>query len=219
MLLNSNQFHIIVSLPKNNLALAESVFEIGKVSAIKMHLNVEHRASGNIFGSWEEEKNLIKEVIKKSNCEVGIMPGTKEKMISEPDYEEIKASGISFLDCYNYDLPNWLIENDIPVMSALGKDFTLDEIDFINQSKVSYIEASIIKPEDYGKDLDQTDLKRYETIVKATSKPIFVPSQKKLTPQDIVTLKNIGISGVLLGVISLGATPEEFKNKLPDFLN
>lgn len=44
-------FPIIVSLPRHDLDLAKAALA-GGASAIKVHLNAHHRASGTTFGSY-----------------------------------------------------------------------------------------------------------------------------------------------------------------------
>ena len=217
-LVNKKDFSIIISLPKNELALAKAAFEY-KIDAIKVHLNVEHRASGTFFGSWREEKETVANIINAATVPVGLMPGTLTKMILPEELKDAISLGIDFIDCYDYDTPLWLYQSKVTKMIALGKDFTFKDIKALNRLKVNVIEASVIKPENYGQELTLKDIELYQSIVSYSQLPVFVPSQKKIKPEHLKMLHKIGVKGVLLGVISLGNTEASFRENIPQFID
>ena len=61
-LLQQNRFSVITSLPRNELKLAEAALK-GGAEAIKVHCNVYHRASGQVFGSYSENRGFLKSLI------------------------------------------------------------------------------------------------------------------------------------------------------------
>ena len=65
---------LIVSLPENNWELARAAIESG-VDAVKLHVNVEHRASGNHFYSTEAYRTEFHKIRSEFTGPLGIVPG------------------------------------------------------------------------------------------------------------------------------------------------
>lgn len=56
-LVTNRKFTLVASLPANRIDLAKAALE-GGAQAIKVHMNVWHRASNNTFGSFRKTKSL-----------------------------------------------------------------------------------------------------------------------------------------------------------------
>ncbi len=205
---------IIVSLPRNDLALAKVAFDCG-ADQVKVHANVEHKASGTRFGTWQEELPIIREILALGLT--GLMPGSVETL-SPQDMVEAEQLGIAFIDIYNTDMPAWMLDSTLPKMIAIGHGSSLEEVTQANALGANFIEASVVSYTDYGKPLTVYDLGLYRQIVQASPKPVYVPSQKRLVPDDLKRLSDIGVQGVILGTLSLGSTPDSFRTLLPLFL-
>lgn len=72
--LKSSKMCLIASIPQNNYELAKAAWEAG-ADAIKVHINIWHRASGNSFGSLEENREVFEKILKDSPVPVGIVAG------------------------------------------------------------------------------------------------------------------------------------------------
>lgn len=210
------EFPVIVSLPRHDLQLAIAAEEC-KVNGIKVHTNVEHVASGTKFSSWPQEREVIREIISKVTCPVGLMPGADET-VSKAELEEAKQSGIAFIDIYEKHMPAWMMDHKTYRMAAVDSSFNVEHVRALESIGVDAIEASIIPSSEYGQKLTVQDLANYFSIVENVSIPVFVPSQKFLTPADLKELLIIGVRGVILGTIVLGNTPESFREKLPEYM-
>lgn len=216
-LIQETGFGVVVSLPKNNLELAKAAFECG-VDAIKVHANVEHKASGTRFGSWSEEKPVIDAILKLATGPVGIMPGAAETL-SPAELDDAADLGIEFLDIYDQDMPAWMLKSEIDKMIAIGHGYSPDTFKGLLQTGfATMIEASIIPSTSYGEPLKASDIAQYAAIVAMSTVPVVVPSQKRLVPSDLAILREIGVKGVILGTISIGSTPESFRENLPEFM-
>jgi len=179
-------------------------------------VNVHHKASGNRFGSWEEEKSIIREILEISSGPVGIMPGAGPTATRE-ELEEAARLGIDFFDIYDFDCPAWMLGLPLARMIAVGADYALDRVTALEEVGLDILEASIVPTENYGKSLSVQDLERYRLIAKATSRPVIVPSQKRIEPGDLPLLRKVGVAGVMLGTISLGDSEECFRERLPAY--
>jgi hypothetical protein len=83
--ITSGSFPIIVSLPRHDLDLARAALD-GGASAIKVHLNAHHRASGTTFGSYTEERAFL-EALAKFGAPMLVMAGQE----TVPTLEEMNA--------------------------------------------------------------------------------------------------------------------------------
>ena len=201
---------LLVSLPRNDLALAEAALEAG-ADGLKVHLNVHHHASGTHFGSWTEEREAIEATLA-LGAPVGIVPGTRECMITPGEAEALESAGVDFVDAYLQDMPDWLPEQarEMSVMAALGWTDAAGGWDLGPlQGRCSLLEASVVPPDGYGAPLQAEDLVAYAAIARRhPGLPALVPTQRALEPHQVAEVLATGMRGILIGAIVTGRTPE-----------
>src|SRR5690606_12862086 len=91
--LQNQPFSLLVSLPQNDPALARAAMR-GGAQGLKIHINVEHHASGTHFGSWSEEKERIAAILEEAKeAPVGIVPGGNP-FASPAEFAEMAQMGI-----------------------------------------------------------------------------------------------------------------------------
>jgi putative N-acetylmannosamine-6-phosphate epimerase len=203
-----NKFALLVSIPGNKPDLALAAME-GGADGIKLHLNVHHYASDVHFGTWQEEKNSVKDIIQKVNIPVGILPGA-DTIASKDEILEAKNAGIVFLDSFAHHMPVYLSEIDnLDLMIAVNQTYNSNQIKALEFLGVDIFEATLLPHEEYGKPLMLRDLALYHELSNSTKKPVIVPTQKKIRPEDIAPLKKAGVSGIVIGAVVTGHSPEE----------
>ena len=79
--LNQKRPALIASLPGNRLDLAKAAVECG-ADVVKVHMNVQHRASGLHFGTFEEEKETLQEILSVAKGPCGIVAGNSVQDLS-----------------------------------------------------------------------------------------------------------------------------------------
>lgn len=204
------EFILVVSLPENSVSLAKIAEEAG-ADALKVHLNVEHRASGVKFGSFREEKKKIEKILKEVKIPVGIVPGEKE-VCSEKELKQLEEMGIDFFDIYIKDAPVYLLKSNMCKIFALSSNFELKEAEILKKlGFVDILEASIIPGSDYGKRLSLMDLVNYKKIVDTIKKPVLIPTQKRIEPFEVKFLKEISAGGIMIGAVVFGKKAEDMK--------
>lgn len=216
-LVDQKEFVVLVSLPSNNIELAAAAYKAG-ADGIKVHLNVEHKASGTLFGSWAQEKDTIAAILSSVDCPVGIMPGSQITATVEELYDAARL-GVDFLDIYDYDMPVWMMAARMSKMIAIGHDFQLADLQGLEKVGADLLEASIVPSSQYRQPLTVKDLEAYQAITAASELPVFVPTQKRIEPADLVVLRDLGVQGVILGTVSLGETADSFRERIPLYLN
>lgn len=218
--LRAQDFTLLVSLARNDVALAEAALR-GGAQGLKVHINVEHFASGTRFGTLEEERDELARILAAAklagNVPVGIVPGaatpTGNPFASEADFEALAAMGIDFFDAYPADAPPWtLTQRHLGRMLAAYEGASLQTMCALEQAGMEMCEASILNHGDYGRALSVLDIERYRELARALAAPVIVPSQKKITPRDLPALRECGVKGLLIGAIVTGREPDSVES-------
>ena len=212
--ISAQKFTLIVSLPSNDLDLAKAALD-GGADAIKVHCNVWHRASGHSFGSYQENREFLKELI--CLCDdvpVGLMPGTDEAFITNEDRLELEEMGLSFTSAYQHHLPPFMMESrKLTNVVAIDYRYTDETLEAVRESQIQVMEASVMEGKDYGLPLEETDIRRYAEIVAKTGKPWVIPTQKYIQPTQVKDLHQAGCKAIMIGAVVFGQdpTPEELR--------
>ena len=205
--LTTNDWTLLVSLPRNSIELARAALR-GGAQGLKVHLNVEHFASGTRFGSWDEEREVMAQIVELARAEgasVGVVPGANGAFASPDDFRGLAQIGIDYFDAYPFDCPAWALEqSDLDVMMAAFHGYDLNEFAGLEPLGMTLCEASLLGHDDYGKALTARDVARYAALCNALHVPVIVPSQPKIEPHDVPALRKTGARGLLIGAIVTG---------------
>ncbi len=212
---------LIVSLPLNDRNLASAAADSG-ADMLKVHINAEHRASGTVFGRWQDERDAITGIIESVQIPVGIMPGA-ETVATHQEWKDIEQAGISFFDIYAHHMPIWMWNLNVKKMPAISEVIPAHLLLALcagaarEGGEADYLEASIVSAADYGKPLTALDLANYRFIADALDIPVIVPTQKKIETGDLESLKHAGIGGLMIGAIVTGITRDEMAEACSQF--
>ncbi len=218
--LTRNEWTLLASLPANDVRLARAALR-GGAQGLKVHINVEHFASGTNFGSFEAEREKIAQIVDEARevgANVGIVPGTSASFASPEDFVKLREIGVDYFDAYPFDCPAWaMLQRDLDVMVAAYYGMPQGELPLYETLGMTLCEASIMAHDSYGTPLNARDLASYSALCASTKAPVIVPSQKKLEPRDVSALRKTGARGVLLGAIVLGREAETIESALRAF--
>lgn len=207
--LNEEKLTLIVSLPKNDVELAKASIEAG-ADVIKIHINVEHRASKTRFGSFNEELEQIDKITKlcrESNIPYGIVAGGNNEIPME-EIEKIINKGFKFISLYDKHMNPLIMKKDILKMVAIDNEYDIEYVKAYDSLKIDILECSIMNPETYGQPLTVREILQYKSIRNSTSKPIVIPTQRNVTPEQSLLLQEIGMNAIMIGAIVTGKTAE-----------
>ncbi|NPV70500.1 MAG: hypothetical protein HPY55_07650 [Firmicutes bacterium] len=201
---------LIVAIPENSEDMAKAA-EAGGADAVKVHINVTHRASGVTFGSLSQERPALERILKSVSIPVGIVPGA-ENGVSSREIEEIKTMGFDFLDMFVHYYPAWLMNvQGITRIAAIDSSCDWEFIRGLNNTPIEAFEGAIIPKEQYGQGLTLSDINRYSMLTSLLKKPIIIPSQKRLHPEEVHLLAQAGSKSIMIGVLSTGSTFKELE--------
>ncbi len=203
-----SRFVLMVSLPKNDPALAEAAVKAG-AQCLKVHVNCHHFASDTRFGSWSEERAVISEILSvMGDVPLGIVTGEATQP-SAQDLEEICHSGIDFWDLFcRFTPPEYLDLPKLGRMVAIDSSWEPWLVESLGELGVNVIESSIIPRELYRSELNLEDVSRYKRLAKASPMPILIPTQKAIKPHQVSSLRKAGAAGITIGAVVTGLEKE-----------
>jgi len=217
--LNQNKPALIMSLPGNDPQLARAAVEAG-ADVIKVHMNVQHRASGLNFGTFEEEKeNLTRIKAIAQNLPIGIVAGNCAEDV-ERDCLSANQLGYDFVSLYAAATPLSALQyKNMKKMIALAPGYSLEDVKLLSEIGADVLEASVMRPETYGQRLTAKELLEYAAIAEASALPVVVPTQRAIRPAEVGQLAKIGIAGIMIGAVVTGKTAETIRRSVSEFRN
>ena len=201
-LFETRKLVLIMSLPKNDPALCRAAFEAG-ADAVKVHINVEHRASGTHFGRLAEERPVLETMLEHRTGPMGLVLGGGLEAAAS-DAMEVSYLPFSFHSVYAHHMPAWAVGCGVPLMAACDGSYALDEIRAMPECGTDVLEASIVPGTEYGQPLSQRDLLKYRVIARNVSVPVVVPTQRAIRTEDVPALIRTGVRGLMIGAVVTG---------------
>ena len=217
-LLRGKKMTLIMSLPVNDPALARVAWENG-ADVVKVHINLEHRASKTLFKSFAEEQDKLNEILQSAQGPCGIVLGT-DTASALRDFPLIAEAGFDFWSLYAQHVPAELLQNTSVIkMIALDSNYTAEEVRALEKIGADVLEASVIKPETYGQPLTAKEILTYAAICSNTSLPVVVPTQRYIKPNDVAVLSRCKAAGIMIGAVVTGKTADTIAKALGAFRN
>jgi len=214
-----NKFSLIVSIPRNLPDFAAAA-EAGGADAMKVHLNVKHPASGHIFGNFSKERKNIESVVNTVAIPVGVVPGAEETATLS-ELNELGSMGIDFFDIFAHDMPLDYLQSNLGRMVCVDGRYQPNDMKALADLGTQIFECSVIPHEGYGKPIVFSDLLRWKALTADLDVPLLVSTQRKIKPEECGILKEIGVRGLVIGVVVTGdtvkgveATTRAFRNAI-----
>jgi len=214
-LLNQKPMTLIMSMPRNDVALCRAAFDAG-ADVVKVHSNLSHHASSMQFLPFEAYEALFREMLQSAPGPMGIVPGTDA---AEVIHTAKMASTLpfSFFSLYAHHVPPTILSLPQALMAACASDYTVEEAATLADTGASVLEASVIPGDGYGQPLSLRDVIRYRRICEATRLPVVVPTQRSVLPEDLPYLRDAGVKGIMIGAIVTGSEQASITRAIQNF--
>lgn len=197
---------LIVSLPRNDIALAQAARD-GGADSLKVHVNVHHLASGTRFGTLTEERPRLEPILA-LGLPTGLVPGETE-MLSAAEMPLVVAMGFAFLDAFVDTIRPHLYDAGIPVIPSLPHSADESFVSLARDLPGEWVEAAVVSPGGYGTPVDEEDFVVLRRVGQLTGKRLIVPSQRRITPQDVSRYFEIpSVTALMIGAIVTGSQPQ-----------
>lgn len=207
-MLERNSFSLIVSLTRNDVDLAKVAQDNG-ADAVKVHTCVAHQASGVRFGSLQEEASVFEVMRKALNIAMGIVPGVGVDL-EWPEIKRMGDMGFDFFDAHISSIsPLILDETRLAPMLSISPQHTIEEATVAaSLPTVTCLEAGIVPHEGYGQRASLDDFVQYGVLASAVGKPVVVPTERRLLPEEVPVLAAFGVRAIMIGAVVTGMTAE-----------
>lgn len=207
---------LLVSLPRNDVALAEAAIGAG-ADGIKTHVNVHHRAGGTRFGSVAEERAELERIVA-LGVPTGLVIGG-EGQVRRAEIDAGRSLGFAFFDVYLSHAPAWYVDacGSVPAVAAVGAGEPTERVGVLQSLGYAAVEASLAAPADYGTPLSADRVADYARVAALTRLPLIVPSQHALTPDDVPALARAGAAAILIGAVVTGTETDRFGEVIAAF--
>ena len=214
-MLSEKKLTLIMSLPHNDPRLCRAAFENG-ADAVKVHINVDHRASGTHFGRLAEERPALEEMLAHRTGPMGLVLGGSLEGAAL-DAKAACRLPFAFHSIYAHHMPAWALSLEKPLMAACDYSYSLDEIRAMPAAGTDVLEASVIPGAEYGQSLSMRDLMRYRLIAQAVDVPVVVPSQRAIRPDEVAALAETGVKGLMIGAVVTGREEASIAKAVAEF--
>lgn len=206
-LLLEGRFPLVMSLPANDPRLAEAAWDNG-ADVVKVHVNVHHRASQNLFGGFEEQRGALDAMLSCARGPMGIVLGA-DCDTAERALGDAVSHGFDFLSLYGHHCaPSVLACKDISKMLAPDHTWQDWEIEALEEAGADILEASVMRPDSYGQPLSARELIRYRHLSRLSGLPMVVPTQRAIRPDQVRALRESGAAGIMIGAVVTGDDAE-----------
>lgn len=218
-LFEEKKMSIIVSLPENRIDLAKAALEAG-ADALKCHINVNHRASGNTFLGLDHYMDTFKHIRNLYEGPFGIVLYDDMNLKPKVNLDLVGDAGFNYFSLYAKDVGSILLhQNKLQKTVAVDDKFTPAKASVIEKLGMEAVELSIVEKVNYGTPLNFEDMTLYQAYRDNTNLPIIIPSQKRLIPEDVAVLHSIGVQSIMLGAMTLGTTEKSIYESVSQFTN
>ena len=213
--LTERKMTLIMSMPVNETEVMQAALDAG-ADVVKVHVNLLHRASGNSFGTLEENRDVLSRMLSMTDVPMGVVPGADVETVRK-EVHALKEFDFSFLSLYGHHAPSCVLDLPQELMAACDGTYPMEEVRAFEKMGAKVLEASIMPGSEYGQPLQFRDLCKYRALVENTRLPVVVPTQRRVLPEDVEALYQTGVKGLMVGAVVTGETAQSVYKSVLEF--
>jgi hypothetical protein len=200
----------------NSRELAVACEEAGADSII-FHLN-QDLGGGVRFAGLEIEEDSIRDSLSVIKIPAGIAIGDT-RALQEDDWEAIAKIGFSFVNMFAHQLPIFVWDDPrMAKVVSIGPGYMLEQVKGVSElESVSALVAALTPNQGTGMPFTMLDGTTLKLITKLCCKPVFVPTQRNIRPQDVGSIRKMGGNGLLITTTVYGDTPQSCREKISNY--
>jgi putative N-acetylmannosamine-6-phosphate epimerase len=103
-------------------------------------------------------------------------------------------------------------------MVAVDETYDISHLRVLEKINIDIIEADVL-PDDKKEKIHLSDLMRYGRLVENIKKPVVVPTQRIIEPDEVKYLYDLGVKGIMIGAIVTGNEVDDVKRVTEKFRN
>src|SRR5690625_4786950 len=157
-LFKKKNMFIIISLLEIRVDLAKAALE-EVADVLKFHINVIHRASGNVFNDIDYYKDFFLEIRELYEGPLGLVLTDDVNKVNDVDIEKVKKCGFTYYSLYAKDITSkLLLQSDLEKSVAVDNLFKPHNVKLVENFGMAAVELSIAKKKNYGTPLHFEDI-------------------------------------------------------------
>ncbi len=202
-MLKKEVFSLLVVLPQISVEFAKTAEDAG-ADAICVR-----------FDSSKDKSELI-DIVKAVKIPVGIVfSGGGD--ISRAQLSALIRLGFDFIEV-PMGLAGMLEEvKDGGRIAAIAKDYNIEDIARVTESRIDALDAAIIDPENRGQDMTVGDIQQYITICITSGLPVIVSTQKMIRVSEVPIIWDTGAKAIMLEESMTGDSISAFRSIVSEF--
>ena len=204
---------LFVDLHLNSKDFAVACEEAG-ADFVLFHLN-QDVGGGVRFAGLEIEEDSIRDSLSVLKIPSGISIGDTRTLLQD-DWEIIAKLGFNFVNMFAHQLPTFVwIDQRLAKIVSIGPGYILEQVRALSEfDSVSGIVAALTPNQGAGLPFTLLDGTTLKLVTNLVTKPVFVPTQRYITPSDLKVLRGLGCKGLLLSSMIYGDNVVTCKEKI-----
>ena len=213
---DNSKFLLIGDVHVNSMKFAIACEEAG-ADAVVLHLNHDAPGGGR-FGGWEIEEQSIRESIGSIKIPAGISIGDN-RLLLPSDWEAIVSLQFSFVNMFAHHMPSFILaDNRISKVISIGPGYVFEQIKSISASiETSALMAAVTPAQGVGLPLTLLDLTTLGLITSLSEKPVMMPTQRAIRPEDIALIQKQNCKGIVISSTVYGESPDGCREQIELF--
>ena len=207
-------YTFIASLPKNSTSLAVQAEEAG-ADAIMLNIDGDEGSRSANYGSYDLHDVYINDVISTVTVPCGIFIGGG-RVLTQEYWERIMSSQFSFVEMYAHQMPLFVLsDHRVKKLVAIATGYILEQVRQLSQMEgVEAIDVATVPQGSRGTPFTVLDYATAGVICGLSAKPVFLRTQKRLTPSDISSVTVQGVKGLIVDPCILSGSDDAYKDEL-----
>ena len=171
-----------------------------------------------LFAGLETQEQSIREILSTLSIPVGVSIG-EARPLSREGWESVVSLPFKFVNMYAHQMPLFVHEDGrIDKFVSIGPGYMLEQVKTIAEmEQVVALEAAIVSSQAKLYPFGLLDLSTITLISRLTPKPVFLRTQKRVTPGDMQLILKTGVRGITLDPSILEPGIEEYRDGVRGF--
>jgi len=208
---------LVAVLPQNTVEFSYAASLAG-ADAVVVGIDKTETSLPGLFGSFDLMEDSINSILSTSSTSVGISIGDSRPLTRE-EWERIVAKPFGFVNMYAHHMPPFVLHDPrIEKLVSIGPGYMLEQVRSISEiAEVTALEAAIVPPQGRSHVFNALDLATLSVLAGMSAKPVYVRTQKKMTPDDVASAFAAGLRGMCFDPAAYDYGIEAYRDAISTF--
>lgn len=208
---------LLAVLPQNTVEFSYAAALAG-ADGVVVGIDKTETSLPGLFGSFDLMQDSVDGILSTSSTSVGISIGDSRPLTRE-EWERIVSRPFGFVNMYAHHMPPFVLHDSrIEKFVSVGPGYMLEQVKSISEIEgVTALEAAIVPPQGRAHIFNALDLATLRVLASISAKPVYVRTQKRMTPDDVASALAVGLSGVCFDPAPYDSGIEAYRDAISTF--